>query len=69
MNERICPPFANYPRAKLERLVHEGFEQIEREAHDLAQRSQFFPPERAPISHFDFQVLVAADFFLRTTKG
>lgn len=57
----IKPPFAAYHRAELERLVQEGFEEIERRA---AER----PGHWSLISAGDFQLLVAADYYLRSTR-
>lgn len=66
----IIPPFSNYSLAKLERLVQEGFEKIEREAARISKEPQVwdYPPE-SPISAFDFQVLVAANIYLNQQKG
>jgi hypothetical protein len=61
----ICPPFAGYHRAKLERLVQEGFERIEREA-AKPSTTRFATDLPMPIA--EFQVLVAADAYLRSTK-
>ncbi len=66
---KIEPPFANYNRAKLERLVVEGFEEIERNAYDISLTTSWGTPSGHPIDPFDFQVLVAADFYLRMTKN
>ena len=65
----IKPPFANYPRAELERLVLEGWERIEQMAYyDLGTRNWGHnPPPR--LNALDFQVLCAADAYLRSTKA
>lgn len=63
---RIAPPFANYHRAELERLVQEGFDFIERHAAQCAGGG--IDSDRAPMSLFDFQVLMAADSYLRSTQ-
>lgn len=65
---KIEPPFANYHRAKLERLVVEGFKQIELQAHDMNKATSWGTPSGLPMDSYDFQVLVAADFYLRMTK-
>ena len=66
----IEPPFANYHRANLERLVREGFERIERHAASLVGTGNWGrSPDLGPMSAFDFQVLMAADAYLRATKG
>lgn len=62
----IRPPFANYPRDELERLVREGFENIERQAYAKTKHG-FFEEPYAVIGHYKFQILVAADFYLRST--
>jgi hypothetical protein len=54
----IQPPFANYPRARLERLVREGWELIERRA--------AMGPGYLQSSVADFMVLSAADAYLRS---
>ena len=67
---KIEPPFANYNPANLERLVVEGFEEIERNAYDMNENATSWgTPSGHPIDPFDFQVLVAADFYLRMTKN
>lgn len=65
----ITPPFANYHRAKLERLVREGFERIERYAAEMANAGAWGRPSGLPMDPFEFQVLMAADAYLRATKG
>lgn len=66
----IKPPFANYSRALLERLVQEGFEEIERNA-AASTREVWWDRHhlKPPMAPFDFQVLVAAEYYLRQTKG
>lgn len=65
----IKPPFANYNRAELERLVLEGFERIEAEASRPSnlEAVAFFQPTRSFMSMEDFQVLVSASEYLRRT--
>lgn len=65
----IRTPFANYNRAHLERLVHEGFERIEYQA-DIMMKSatHWGTPSGLPMDPFDFQVLMAAKHYLETTK-
>jgi hypothetical protein len=73
----IKTPFANYKRAHLERLVHEAFEHIEREANRLEneatqwvenEATQWGTTSGLPMDQFDFQVLMAAKHYLETTK-
>lgn len=63
----IKPPFANYHRAELERLVQEGFEYIERQSSKEMTRVSWHGYDAA-MSDFDFQLLCAADYYLRTTE-
>ena len=63
----IAPPFANYHRAELERLVRIGFEGLEVRAADLAKNAGWDRPDYPPMDPFEFQVLVAAEYYLRTT--
>lgn len=60
MSNRITPPFANYKRIRLERLVLEQFEAIER--HSVRSTSPY-------LNSHDFQLLLAADYYLRNTKN
>jgi len=63
---KIKPPFANYPRAELERLVQEGFDNIETySAIWTGSQNWQRNPEDGVYSGFDFQLLMAADKFLR----
>ena len=65
----IKAPFANYHRAKLERLVHEGFDAIERKAATTQGTGPWGnDPNSGPLSAFEFQVLMAADAYLKTTQ-
>lgn len=64
----IKPPFANYPHAKLERLVREGFEIVERNAASGHGKGNWGEHAGTPLNLFDFQVLVAADYYLRSTR-
>ena len=64
----ILPPFANYNRAHLERLVQEWFEYIEVKAHSVNSPYSWGAPSGYPIDPFHFQVLMAADYYLRTTE-
>ena len=54
----ITAPFANYPRARLERLVQEGFESVE-----CASRSAI-----PALGTAEFQNLVAAWVYLQSKK-
>lgn len=65
----IKAPFANYHRAELERLVREGFEAIERNAAATQGSGPWGNnPEDGPMPAFQFQLLMAADAYLRTTQ-
>lgn len=66
MEHGIATPFAKIPRAKLERMVREGFEAIE--LHDYGERMAKFGHPPALYSAHDFQVLMAAAHYLATTK-
>ena len=61
----IKPPFSNYHRAKLERLVRHGFEAIEYTAASLGPEWQH---QRPIMDANEFMVLVAASEYLRTTE-
>jgi len=64
----IKAPFANYHRAKLERLVRDHFLYIERNA-AIVQDNPYWEQEgREAFTLQEFQVLMAADAFLRATK-
>ena len=64
----IRPPFANYHRAELERMVREEFEKIERVVAAKWDSGYWHHyPGETPISPIAFQVLIAADVYLRTT--
>lgn len=63
----IAPPFANYHRAELERLVRIQFEGLERRAAELAKGAGLGGPGGLPMDAYEFQVLVAAEYYLRTT--
>lgn len=67
----IKPPFADYHRAELERLVLEGFEQIEAEAAAACKVDpfSFAGSATATTSQLGFQTLVAANEYLRRTAG
>lgn len=59
-------PFSSHHRADLEQKVREGFDQIE--ATRIKLQHDWNYREFTPMSLAEFQVLVAADFYLRTTK-
>lgn len=63
----IRPPFSDYHRANLERLVKEGFERIE--AGYAAAPLHWDKPLYPVMPVADFQLLCAADFYLRSTGG
>lgn len=66
---KITPPFADYELAYLERLVQDGFEQIERNAYEILQNHcTWGSPSYAPMSLFEFQVLMAADKYVKQKK-
>lgn len=63
---RIFPPFANYHRAKLERKVQEAMEHIESfKAYDGHGDRDIDRPSLRPR---EFELLVAAEYYLRNTK-
>ncbi len=62
----LAPPFRRYHRANLERLVQEGFDRLEVAAIRELNDSGYYTPD-APMSAFDFQVLMAADRYLQRT--
>lgn len=65
----IKPPFANYHRAELERLVLEAFENIEKTAHAMIESSTSWgTPSGYPMDPFEFQVLMAAEKYLQNTN-
>lgn len=66
---KIIPPFANYELAYLERLVQQEFEQIEINAVRLLKNHKVWGPiNTAPMNLFDFQVLMAADKYVKQMK-
>lgn len=65
--DTIEPPFSHYHRAELERRVQEGFEAIERVAAE-ALKDPNMSEEWYPMRHREFQLLMAADYYLRNTK-
>lgn len=68
----IKPPFSRYHRATLERLVREGWERVEARAARKIEDNDCprgEPPRSCtPIPPFEFQLLCAADAYLRSTK-
>jgi hypothetical protein len=64
----IRPPFANYPYLTLQRLVMEGFEEIERNAAAEWDAGNWGSHGNVPMNLFDFQTLMAAMYYLQTTK-
>ena len=65
----LRPPFSNYHRATLERLVQEGFERIERHGAETATSGHWGNASETPaMTPRDFQILVAAEYHLRNTK-
>ena len=66
----IEPPFANYSLPELERLVQETYERIERTAHKQIKNHQSWGyPTAPPISHFEFQVLLAAEKYIEQMRN
>lgn len=65
----IEPPFKKYNRANLERLVREGFESIEKEAVKMSSATSWGTPSGLFMDPNQFQILVAADYFLRTSAA
>ena len=66
----IDPPYSQYPRAKLERLVQEGFEDLERRIVQRVEWSSMFSPDYGtnPMGDIAFASLMCADYYLRNTK-
>jgi hypothetical protein len=70
-NMTKCPyislPFKNHHRARLERLVKESFEYIELYYHE--QENNGYIAYKIPaMPDTEFQKLIAAEYYLRTTK-
>jgi hypothetical protein len=68
---RIDRPFASYHRAELERMVQNGYEQIEARA---VSQSKIFrnwgdSKDAASMPALEFQTLCAAEYYLLNTKG
>ena len=63
----IAPPFANYHRAELERLVRISYEGLEFRAAEIARHGGWGPPSAVPMNPTEFQILMAAEYYLRTT--
>jgi hypothetical protein len=66
--ETIVAPFSVYHRAKLERLVREWFEYIEKWAVENQSAGEYGRPHGEALSAGQFQILVAADAYLRATR-
>ena len=70
----INSPFSGYDRAELERLVQEAFEAIECDTaqyHGMDEHNGELwirSREHGTFSDYDFQRLMAADYYLRNTK-
>jgi hypothetical protein len=68
--DMITPPFANYELAHLERLIQETYERIERVAYKQMKNHQYWGyPTNPPISHFEFQVLLAAEKYVKQMRN
>lgn len=66
---KITPPFANYELSYLERLVQQEFEQIEIDAVKILKNHRVWGPVTfSPMNSFDFQVLMAADKYVKQMK-
>jgi hypothetical protein len=66
--ETIVAPFSVYHRAKLERLVREWFEYIEKWAVENQSAGEYGRPQGEALSAGQFQILVAADAYLWATR-
>ena len=62
--ERIYPPFADYHRAKLERLVHEWMQYIEKKS---CHQPWNDPLEYGYVYLSTWQIIIAAEYYLRKT--
>jgi hypothetical protein len=67
--ETIVAPFSAYHRAKLERLILEWFEYIEMWAIENQSAGEYGRPHGEAMSAGQFQILVAADAYLRATRA